>query len=112
MIAALIVLVTLVLQPLTDATIGFGLPIRTLVVAAIVVPLALLMGMCFPIGLRLAGRHSEAITAWMWGVNGAAGVMASIVAVMASMWLGIDVSLWIAAAVYAALVLPMAALRP
>ncbi|MEZ5318832.1 MAG: hypothetical protein R2752_15640 [Vicinamibacterales bacterium] len=110
-IAGVIVLETLVLQPVTDATIGGGLPARTFVTALFVAPLALLLGMCFPFGLRLAGRSSATISAWMWGVNGAAGVMASIVAVMASMWLGIDVSLWIAAGLYALLVLPLGTLR-
>jgi hypothetical protein len=109
-IAGAILIVTFLLQPVTEATIGGGLVTRTLVVALFIAPLAWFLGMCFPLGLRLAGRHSDTITAWMWGVNGAAGVMASIVAVMVSMWLGIDVSLWIAAALYAALVFPMRAL--
>ena len=44
-----------------------------------------------------SGRHSDRVTAWMWGVNGACGVMASILAVMVSMWLGIHVNLLAAA---------------
>jgi hypothetical protein len=102
-IAAVIVTLTVLLQPVIDLTIGAGLAGRTAVVSAFVVPLALMLGTCFPIGLRLSGRYSAEITAWMWGVNGAAGVLASIVAVMISMWLGIDVSLWVAAALYASL---------
>jgi hypothetical protein len=43
----------------------------------------------------------------MWGVNGACGVMASIFAVMVSMWLGIHANLLIAAILYAALALPL-----
>jgi hypothetical protein len=109
-IAGAILVITFLLQPVTEATIGGGLVTRTFVVALFIAPLAWFLGMCFPLGLRLAGQHSDTITAWMWGVNGAAGVMASIVAVMVSMWLGIDVSLWIAAALYAALVFPMRAL--
>ena len=57
-------------------------------------------------GLRLLGRHSDRLSAWMWGVNGACGVMASILAVMGSMWLGIQVNLLAAAALYALLVVP------
>ena len=41
------------------------------------------------------------------GVNGAFSVLASIVAVAISMWIGIDVNFWIAAAIYLALVLPL-----
>jgi hypothetical protein len=102
---------TLLLQPVIDATVGWGLPGRTLVVAAFVSPLAFAMGYCFPIGLRLLGRHSDRVTAWMWGVNGACGVMASILAVMGSMWLGIHVNLLMASVLYVLLAVPMRALR-
>ena len=40
-------------------------------------------------------------------MNGACGVMASIVAVCVSMWLGIHANLSIAAALYALLTIPM-----
>ena len=106
-IGALVLVETLLLQPAIDATMGWQLPGRTLVVAAFLVPLAIALGMCFPIGMRLVGRHSDRITAWMWGVNGATGVIASILAVMGSMWLGINSSLFTAAALYALLTLPM-----
>ena len=106
-IALLVVAETLLLQPVMDLTLGWGLPGRTAVVALFVGPLAFALGYCFPIGLRLTGQHSDRVTAWMWGVNGACGVMASIFAVMVSMWLGIHANLLIAAALYAALALPM-----
>ena len=109
-IAALVLAATGLLQPVTDATVGWRLPGRTLVVAAFVVPVAFGLGYCFPTGLRLTGRHSDRVTAWMWGVNGACGVMASILAVMISMWLGIDGNLLVAAGLYALLALPMRSL--
>jgi hypothetical protein len=43
----------------------------------------------------------------MWGVNGACGVMASILAVMSSIWLGIHVNLVAAALLYALLAFPL-----
>lgn len=109
-IGALVAVETLVLQSAMDQTIGWGLPARTAVVAAFVVPLACALGLCFPIGMRLVGRHSSRVTVWMWGVNGACGVLASIVAVMVSLWLGIQANLWLAAAMYALLALPIARL--
>jgi hypothetical protein len=60
--------------------------------------------------MRLVGRLSDHATAWMWGINGACGVMASIVAVGISMWVGIDANLLIAAGLYALLVIPAHAL--
>jgi hypothetical protein len=106
-IGLLVLVETGLLQPVMDRTVGADLPGRTLVVALFVVPLALAMGCCFPLGMRLVGHHSNQVTAWMWGVNGAAGVMASIVAVMVSMWLGIHVNLLVAAGLYLVLSLPL-----
>jgi hypothetical protein len=77
------------------------------VVALFIAPPGFLMGHCFPLGIRLIGRHSDAVTAWMWGVNGACGVMASILAVMLSMWIAIDAGLVLAAVLYLLLVVPM-----
>jgi hypothetical protein len=57
--------------------------------------------------MRLVGRHSDEATAWMWGVNGACGVLASIAAVAISMWVAIDANLVVAAALYALLLIPM-----
>jgi hypothetical protein len=106
-IAVAVLVETMALQLVVDLTVGWGLPGRTFVVTAFVAPLACALGFCFPVGLRLVGRHSDRVDAWMWGVNGACGVMASILAVMGSMWLGIHVNLLIAAALYALLTLPM-----
>ena len=95
------------LQPAIESTVAWSLPLRTIVVAGFVVPLAFALGFCFPVGLRLVGRTAPALNAWMWGINGACGVMASIVAVMVSMWLGIEMNLLIAAGLYLLLVVPM-----
>jgi hypothetical protein len=96
-----------VLQTAIGSTVGWPFAARVTVVAVFIAPLAFLMGMCFPIGMRLLGRHSDRVTAWMWGVNGACGVMGSILAVMTSMWLAIDAGLAIAGALYLGLLLPM-----
>ena len=106
-IAGAVVVEAALLQTVMNNTVGWALPGRTLVVAAFLVPLAFGLGLCFPVGLRLVGRHSPRVTAWMWGVNGACGVLASVVAVMVSLFLGIQANLLIAAGLYALLVVPM-----
>jgi hypothetical protein len=103
---ALALIEAAVLQVALAKTVAWGLPGRTVVVALFLAPLAWLMGHCFPIGARLLGRHSDRVAAWMWGVNGACGVMASILAVMVSMWIAIDAGLIIAGACYL-LLLPL-----
>jgi hypothetical protein len=106
-ISALAALEVALLQPTLDATVAWGLPGRTLVVSLFVAPLAFLMGQCFPMGVRLLGQHSDRVAAWMWGVNGACSVMASILAVMVSMWIAIDAGLLLAAVLYLLLIVPM-----
>jgi hypothetical protein len=103
-IAAVVAGCTLALQPVIDGTIRYEIAIRALVVVGFAAPVAFLLGFCFPIGLRLTGRISSDATPWMWGVNGAAGVLASVIAVAVSMWAGIHVSLLLSAALYAGLV--------
>jgi hypothetical protein len=61
--------------------------------------------------MRLVGRHSDEATAWMWGINGACGVLASIAAVGISMWIAIDANLVVAGVLYAMLVIPIGVLR-
>lgn len=91
------------LQEIIEATIRFGLLARCLVVVGLVAPVSLLLGLCFPIGMRLVGRISTDATPWMWGVNGALGVLGAVIAVGISMWAGIHSSLRVALLLYAAL---------
>ena len=60
---------------------------------------------------------SEEATPWMWGINGAFGVLASILGVLVSMASGIQTNLLLAAAAYllvggCATLLGRSALRP
>jgi spermidine synthase len=109
-IAASLVGIVLLVDPAIRSSAALDLTGRTLVVLAFTAPISLLLGGCFPIGMRLVGRVSDSATAWMWGVNGACGVIASVVAVAVSMWVGIDTNLLLAAVLYAALAIPMVVL--
>jgi hypothetical protein len=109
--AAAIVTVALIIQPVTDATIRFGLGTRILVAVALLAPVSTLLGFFFPTGLRLVAALAPSATAWMWGVNGACGVLGSIVAVGISIWIGIQANLLGAACLYALLLLPLVVLQ-
>jgi len=105
-IALNILIATLAIQPLIEATIAYGIPARVGLVVVLVAIVSLPLGLCFPVGLRLVRPLSEGALPWMWGINGAAGVLASVLAVAVSMWAGISTSLYLAAAAYALLTLP------
>ena len=105
-IVLLLLLIYLISGPLIESTIAQGLLVRCLIVVALVGCAALPMGMCFPLGLRLFREYSSECLPWMWGVNGAMGVLASVFAVAISMWGSINTSLLIAVACYALLAVP------
>jgi hypothetical protein len=109
-IAANLLIWTLAIQPIIDGTVQHDLFSRAAVTAAVVGLASFPLGFCFPFGLRLVARISPAATPWLWGVNGAAGVLASVTAVAVSMWSGISVSLYIAALAYALLLIPSTSL--
>ena len=52
------------------------------------------MGMCFPMGMKVAAGQREDITAWLWGINGAMSVVAAVLAVVIGMSFGISVAWW------------------
>jgi fumarate reductase subunit D len=51
------------------------------------------LGFGFPTGMRLIAAIDGKPTPWFWGINGAAGVLASIIAVVLSLALGISATL-------------------
>jgi hypothetical protein len=94
-------------QWLTDvfqATTAHELPVRITVALAVVIPLGFLLGFAFPTGMALIESVDKEPTPWFWGINGVAGVLASVLAVMLSMSMGIRVTLLLASLCYALLV--------
>jgi len=109
-IVAMIIALYLLSGPIIQATIDQGLLVRCLIVILLVAAAALPMGMCFPLGLRLFRQYSDDCLPWLWGVNGATGVLASVLAVAISMWSGINSSLLVAIGCYSLLIVPARAL--
>jgi hypothetical protein len=74
--------------------------VRILVSVSILLPLGFVMGMAFPIGMARALREAPAMAPWLWGVNGAASVCASVVSVVIAIGAGISASFWAGVACY------------
>lgn len=66
----------------------------------VIAPAAFLMGFGFPTGMRLISAVDRRPTPWFWGINGAAGVLASIFAVANSISFGISATMNVGAACY------------
>ena len=77
-------------------------PIRIALSIALLFPLGFLMGMAFPLGMRLALRRTPLLAPWFWGVNGAASVCASVLAVVIAIGAGISAAFWTGTACYLA----------
>ncbi|HSA89999.1 MAG TPA: hypothetical protein VLF42_08900 [Burkholderiales bacterium] len=92
--------VALCTVPLLGAFAASATPVRIAVAAALLAAMGLLMGTAFPIGMRLALASREALAPWLWGVNGATSVLASVLAVAISMAFGISMSFWAGVAAY------------
>ncbi|HUT73923.1 MAG TPA: hypothetical protein VM221_03695, partial [Armatimonadota bacterium] len=65
-------------------------------------PLGLLMGMPFPLGIRVVRDRAQAMIPWFWGVNGAASVLGSVLAVTLAVFFGFSVALMVGLGAYAA----------
>jgi hypothetical protein len=88
--------------PLLAAFRGAATPLRVLVAVGLLFPPGMLMGTAFPLGMLLARRRQGHMTPWYWGVNGAASVLASVLAMIVSLGWGISASFWAGLAGYAA----------
>jgi hypothetical protein len=75
--------------------------LRILVASAILFPLGVLMGMAFPLGMRVASTRFSPLTPWLWGLNGATSVCASVLATAISLAASISASFWTGFAWYA-----------
>jgi hypothetical protein len=86
-VALLLVAWSLLWPRLSEAFTAAAPPVRTLAAAAALLPLGLLMGMPFPLGLRAAGALGDGQVAGAWAVNGVMTVVGSVLAMaLAIQW--------------------------
>ncbi|HEX6033492.1 MAG TPA: hypothetical protein VFY83_03620, partial [Anaerolineales bacterium] len=107
----ILVLATPLLLPAFFAgTLGLPLAFRMGLTALLLAPLGLLMGIPFPAGIRLMKRDSFAESgedsqggqvAWVWAVNGASSVIASILSALLALTFGFGWVLTLGALCYA-----------
>ena len=90
---------------------GADTPVRILIAVGILLPVGFCLGMAFPLGMRLALQRSPSIAPWLWGVNGATSVCASVLAVVIAIGAGISAAFWAGAACYLAALVAACAAR-
>jgi len=75
-------------------------------------PLAMVMGMPMPIGIRMLARSAPEIIPWAWGVNGATSVMGSVAALVIAILTGFNQALFVGAGLYLLAMVIMARRQP
>jgi len=86
--------------PLLNALLPLPLEGRMAVAVMLLAPLGLLMGMPFPMGIKIVSEQAREIVPWVWGVNGATSVLGSVLAVMLSINFGFRAALVVGTVIY------------
>ncbi|NIN72296.1 MAG: hypothetical protein GTO46_10350 [Gemmatimonadetes bacterium] len=101
MLAGMLGCCAVLLLGLVHLLVSAPLVLRAIVALLVLAPLAFVMGLPFPLGLRsLAGGHAQGI-AWAWAANGFASVVATPLAALIALEVGSDLLFLCAAAAYA-----------
>jgi hypothetical protein len=103
LLPALIVLVLIyivALPPIFYGLVHLAREFRITIAVVLMAPLAMVMGMPMPIGIRILARNAPEIIPWAWGVNGATSVMGSVAALVIAILSGFNQALLIGAGLY------------
>lgn len=66
----------------------------------VIFPLGFIIGIFFPMGMKLVKSGSDSLTPWFWALNGIFGVLFSALAVFFSIYSGISTNFYIASVCY------------
>jgi hypothetical protein len=85
------------------ATAAGSTPVRVAAALALLFPAGIMLGMAFPLGMKIASASGRvaALTPWLWGLNGAASVVASVLSVCIALTWSISTAFWTGCAAYA-----------
>jgi hypothetical protein len=85
-LALLAVVYTFGLAPLAQSLLRLPDLARIVVSVLLIAPLAFLMGMPFPTGLKQLGVRAPGLVPWAWGMNGVFSVLGSSAVILVSMF--------------------------
>jgi hypothetical protein len=89
------------LPSVTHALLPAPLPLRIATTIALLAPMGLLLGMPYPLGIMLLRRVGSGLVPWAWALNGAMGVVASVLAIFLGSRLGFTAALLTGLGAYA-----------
>ncbi len=83
-----------------DPFVGLPLAKQIMIVASILLPLGILLGVFFPSGLELVSKNYQETIAWAWGINAGFSVLGSILAIILAQFLGFHMILLMGGIIY------------
>ncbi|HET9532093.1 MAG TPA: hypothetical protein VFQ92_17165 [Blastocatellia bacterium] len=99
-LAGLVIVYILVIPPIFYGLVHLPLALRIVIAVLLMAPMAVLMGMPMPLGIRLLASGSPELIPWAWGVNGATSVMGTVAALVIAILTGFNQALVIGASIY------------
>jgi len=112
-IIAWVLLMTVVLEPMILATLGWPWLVRVFLLLMLLAPVSVALGLPFPLGLTRVGHDSASsgFLPWAWGLNGAFSVVATPLANLIARQTGFERVLFCAAILYGIALLAFPAKR-
>jgi hypothetical protein len=88
------------LEKIFDASLALPLSVKFVFSALLIAPLALFMGIPFPLAISGLLQHAGYMVPWAWGINGCASVISAILATMLAMHYGLSFVIGLAVLLY------------
>jgi spermidine synthase len=101
-IVGIAVVYLLALPTILDLFTGLADASRILLAVALIGPLALFMGIPFPLGLRRVASEAPDFVPWAWGINGFASVVSAVLATLLAIHFGFAAVIGLALLLYVA----------
>jgi hypothetical protein len=98
LLPVVIAVLNLLMSSMFATALGLSWIVRMAIAVAIILPTGFLMGFCFPLGMVRFEGHNQT---WFWAINGAAGVLASVISLAISMEMGFSLVAYAGAGIYA-----------
>lgn len=101
-LCGLLIIYQFILPYVFTTTLQYSLLVRILITLGLIFPLGFLMGMPFPLGIKLVNSidKGKELIPWLWATNSFCSIIASVSAVIIAIFFGFKVVAILAASIY------------
>ncbi|MBI5375550.1 MAG: hypothetical protein HZA77_08950 [Candidatus Schekmanbacteria bacterium] len=99
-VVLIVLLYIFILPKIMGYFLGIDILYKIIITVGLLAPLGFFMGMPFPLGIKLLENDSPEIIPWVWGINGATSVLATILSTTVAIIYGFSLALIFGAVTY------------